>query len=325
VNEKTARTDWVACGPPRKIIMTIALNSVNTNIGAQVALQSLNSTNSQLQATQKRISTGLRVADATDDGGAYAIAQRVRSDVGALTSVDEQLGSAKGLVGTAVTALGKISDSVNTARGLLEKISDQSITQDSRDQYVASYKSLVSQVADYVDGSTYNGQSLLGKVAGGATAGAGRTVVSSENGGTLSISGADNSGLANTLASLIGSTFSRSAGGVDSFGAITAGADQSSAATALTATSGATAFAAALKGVADQANQTGADSNRLDATITFNNAKIDSLNAGLGALVDADLSKESAKLQALQIKQQLGTQALSLANQAPQSLLSLFK
>ena len=81
----------------------------------------------------------------------------------------------------------------------------------------------------------------------------------------------------------------------------------------------------ALKGVATQANQVGADSNLLDATISFNNSKIDSLNAGLGALIDTDLSKESAKLQALQIKQQLGTQALSLANQAPQALLSLFK
>jgi len=303
----------------------MSLNSVNTNIGAQVALASLNSTNTQLQASQKRISTGYRVADATDDGGAYAVAQRVRSDVGALTSVNEQLGNAKGLVGTSLSALGKISDSINTAKDLLVKISDNSIHQDQRDQYVASYKSLVTQVANYVDGSTYNGQSLLGKVAGGATAGTSKTVVNSEVGSTSTISGADNSGLANTLATLIGSTFSRTAGGADSFGAIAAGADQTSASTALTATTGATAFTTALKGVANQLNQTGADQNLLDATVTFNNSKIDSLNAGLGALIDTDLSKESAKLQSLQIKQQLGTQALSLANQAPQSLLSLFK
>ena len=303
----------------------MSLNSVNTNVGAQVALASLNSTNTQLQASQKRISTGYRVADATDDGGAYAVAQRVRSDVGALTSVNEQLGNAKGLVGTSLSALGKISDSINTAKDLLVKISDNSIHQDQRDQYVASYKSLVSQVANYVDGSTYNGQSLLGHVAGGATAGTSKTVVNSEVGSTSTISAADNSGLANTLATLIGSTFSRAAGGGDSFGAITAGNDQTAASTALTATSGATAFTTALKGVANQLNQTGADSNLLDATVTFNNSKIDSLNAGLGALIDTDLSKESAKLQSLQIKQQLGTQALSLANQAPQSLLSLFK
>jgi flagellin len=239
--------------------------------------------------------------------------------------VNEQLGNAKGLVGTSLSALGKISDTVNAAKALLVKIGDASIAQDQRDQYVGSYHSLLTQIANYVDNSTYNGQTLLGKVAGGPTAGASKSVISSELGNTATISAADNSALANTLATLIGSTFSRSATGVDSFGAIAAGADQTSAALALTATTGATAFTTALKGVADKLNQTGADANLLDATITFNSSKIDSLNAGLGALIDTDLSKESAKLQSLQIKQQLGTQALSLANQAPQSLLSLFK
>ncbi len=295
----------------------MSLNSVNTNIGAQVALASLNHTNTELQASQKRISTGLRVADATDDGGAYAIAQRVRSDVGALTSANEQLGNAKGLVGTASSALTKLSDSVNTAKGLLVKIGDASLPQDQRDQYVASYKSLVSQVADTVDGSTYNGQTLLGK-ASGAVAGAGKSVVSSEDGNSLSISGADSSGLASTLAGLIGLTFSRSAAGADTFSGTAA---QTAASAALSGTT----FSAAQKGVSDQLNQIGADSNRLDATISRNNDKIDSLNAGLGALIDTDLSKESAKLQALQIKQQLGTQALSMANQAPSSLVSLFR
>ena len=300
----------------------MSLNSVNTNVAAQVALASLNNTSGQLEATQKRISTGYRVADAADDGGAFAVAQRVRADVGALTSVNEQLGNAKGLVTTSLKALTNISDSVNKAQSLLVKIGDSSIPQGQRDQYVTSYKSLVSQVANFVDNSKYNGQTLLGSVAGAApVAGAAKTVINSETGTTSTIAGEDVSGLANTLAGLIGSTFSRSAAGVDSFGTITAGADQTAAALALSAT----AFSTALKGVADQLNQVGADSNLLDATISFNTSKIDSLNAGLGALIDTDLSKESAKLQALQIKQQLGTQALSLANQAPQALLSLFK
>ena len=85
------------------------------------------------------------------------------------------------------------------------------------------------------------------------------------------------------------------------------------------------AFSTLQSGVLNQLNQAGSDSNLLDATISFNSSKIDSLNAGLGALIDADLSKESANLQSLQIRQQLGTQSLSLANQAPQALLSLFK
>ena len=300
------------------------LNSVNTNIGAQVALQSLNLTTTQLQATQKRVSTGYRVADATDDGAAFAVAQRVRSDVGALTAVNQQLGNAKGLVGVANTGLTNVSNYLTDAKALLVNIGNAGISQDQRDQYVASYKSLVTRVANTVDGATYNGQTLLGKAAG-AVAGASTSVINNEVGATSAISGEDVSGLANTLATLIGSTFSRTAAGVDSFGAITAGNDLTSASTALSATTGATAFAVALKGVSDKLNQVGADSKFLDATITSNNAKIDSLDAGLGALVDTDLSKESANLQALQIRQQLGTQALSLSNQAPQALLSLFK
>jgi len=302
----------------------MSLNSVNTNISAQVALQSLNNTSSELQMTQKRISTGYRVADAADDGAAFAVAQRVRADVGALTSVNDQLGNAKGLVTTSMSALGKISDSVNQAQKLLVQIASNGTTQEQRNQYVTSYKAIVTQVADYVDNSKYNGQSLLGNAAG-AVAGTSKTVISSETGTSKTLNSEDMSGLASNLASLIGATFSRAVGGVDTFTAAAAGADQAAAATALSATSGATAFSTTLKDVADKTNQIGADSNALDATISFNSSKIDSLNAGLGALIDTDLSKESAKLQALQIKQQLGTQALSIANQAPQSLMSLFK
>ena len=229
----------------------MSLNSVNTNISAQVALQSLNMTSSELQATQKRISTGYRVADAADDGAAYAVAQRVRADVGALTSVNDQLGNAKGLVTTSLSALGKISDSVNQAQKLLVQIASNGTTQDQRDQYVTSYKAIVSQVADYVDNSKYNGQSLLGSTAG-AVVGTSKSVISSETGTSKTLSAEDVSGLASTLAGLIGATFSRTAAGVDTFTAAAAGADQTAAATALSATTGTTAFAAALKGIANQ-------------------------------------------------------------------------
>ena len=300
------------------------LNSVNTNVGAQVALQSLNLTNNQLQATQKRVSTGYRVADASDDGGAYAVAQRVRADVGALTSVNQQLGGAKGLVGTSLTGLTSISNSLTTAKGLLAQIADKSIAQGTRDTYVDSYKQLVQGIANAVDGSTYNGQTLLG-TASGAVAATDKSVINHENGATTTLKAADVSSLASTLASLIGATFSRDTAGVDQFTAAAPGADLTAASTALTTSSGATSFADVQTTVGNLLSQVGGSSKFLDATITFNSSKIDSLNAGLGALVDTDLSKESANLQALQIRQQLGTQALSLANQAPQSLLSLFK
>ena len=118
----------------------MTLSSVNTNVNAYVALQSLNSTSSALSAAQKQISTGYRVADATDDGGAFAVAQKVRSDVGALTTVNQQLGNAKGLVTTAISSLTNISNDFTSAKSLLVDIGDTSNSDAQRDQYIAQFK-----------------------------------------------------------------------------------------------------------------------------------------------------------------------------------------
>ena len=165
----------------------MSLNSVNTNQNAYIALQSLNSTSSALASAQKAISTGYRVADATDDGGAFAVAQKVRSDVSALTSVNQQLGNAKGLVTTAVSSLTSISNSFTAAKGLLVKLGDASISDSQREQYLSSFKTLISSVANAVDGSTYNGQTLLGS-ASGAVAGTSKTVINNEAGSQSTIS-----------------------------------------------------------------------------------------------------------------------------------------
>jgi flagellin len=218
--------------------------------------------------------------------------------------------------------LTSISNSVTDAKALLVKISDQSISDDQRNQYITSYTELVKTVADDVDNSTYNGQTLLGS-ASGAVSATSKSVINNESGSTSTLNAEDVSTLANTLAALIGATFSRSSSGVDT---ITLAASTSDAQTsALASLQPSAGFDTAQTALNNQLNQAGADSNYLDSQITFNSNKIDSLNTGLGALVDADLSKESAVLQSLQIKQQLGTQALSIANQSPQSLLSLFK
>jgi len=116
--------------------------------------------------------------------------------------------------------------------------------QDQRDQYVSSYKQIVTEVANVVDGSTYNGQTLLGATSG-AVPPTSLTVINNENGATSTLSAEDTSGLASTLAGLIGATFSRTAAGADTFTAAAAGADQTAASTALTTTSGATSFQAA--------------------------------------------------------------------------------
>ncbi len=106
----------------------MSLNSVNTNNGAMIALQSLNQTASSLASVQKQISTGYRVADATDDGAAYAVAQRVRSDVGALTSANQQLGNVKGLISTTITGLNNVSNTMIQMRDMLVKLADGNTT-----------------------------------------------------------------------------------------------------------------------------------------------------------------------------------------------------
>jgi len=283
----------------------MSLNSVNTNMNAAIALQSLNSTSSQLAQTQKTISTGFRVADATDDGAAYAVAQRVRSDVGALTSANQQLGYVKGLVSTTITGLNSVSNTLNEAREILVKLADSNTQGDQRDQYVAQYQSKMANVQTFLQDAGYNNKTLIGDITGSNGSFGSVAVIRNEVGATYGIA-----------------TF----GGSAFFASVNFTSTQLNAATSVVALITASGtFLNALSNLGTQLNTYGAASNYVDNQISYNNDKIDSLQGGLGSLIDADLAKESAKLQALQIRQQLGTQALSIANQAPQSLLSLFR
>ena len=283
----------------------MSLNSVNTNINAAIALQSLNTTSAQLAATQKTISTGFRVADATDDGAAYAVAQRVRSDVGALTSANQQLGNVKGLINTTLTGLNSVSNTLKSAREVLVKLADSNTQGDQRTQYAAQYASLLSNVKTFIQDAGYNNKSLIGDITGGNGTFGSVAVIRNEVGATYGIS-----------------TFGGSAFFASVNFTSTALASATSVQALITASG---TFLNALSTLGTQLNTYGSAANYVDNQISYNNDKIDSLNGGLGSLIDADLAKESAKLQALQIRQQLGTQALSIANQAPQSLLSLFK
>jgi flagellin len=288
----------------------MSLNSVNTNMGAMVALQSLEKTQEQLAVTQKQISTGFRVADSTDDGAAYAIAQTVRSNVGALTSANQQLGNANGLLATTQTALNNISNMMGSMRDVLVKLSDQSVTGNEQTNYENQYKSMLQNLKSFITDSTYNGKTLIGDISvNGSTAGYGTvSIATDESGGTYALAGHSYSAIFTSLASITTSDFaSGTAGHVVS--EITASG----------------MFIRMQNTVGNDLNTVGSSINYVNNQTTYNSDKIDSLNSGLGSLVDADLAKESAQLTALQIRQQLGTQALSLANQAPQSLLSLFK
>ena len=277
----------------------MAMNSVNTNLGSMVALQSLNKTSDQLSVVQKRISTGMRVADAKDDGGAFAVAQSVRADVAGLTAANEQLGGTKGVLETTFAALGKVSDTMVKARETLTRLADGTINDDQRAQYEAQYTALKSQIENFVADATYNGRTLLSTDTG---AGGGDIIMTrNESGGTFTVSAVD--------------------GATD----LVLAAAPTSAADAQSALQASGDFKTVEAKIADAMNQFGSDSNYVDSQVKYNKDKIDSLEGGLGALVDADLAKESAKLQSLQIRQQLGTQAMSIANQSPQMLLSLFR
>jgi flagellin len=282
----------------------MSLNSINTNNAAEIALDSLNATTAQLQGVQKQISTGYRVADATDDGAAYAVAQRVRSDVGALTSANQQLGNVQGLLSTTNSALNDVSNTLSSARDVLVKLADGNTTGSQRTQYIQQYQSLIAEVKTNFQDATYNSKSLIGNIGGNTIGNA--SVIRNESGNTYTISTFSGSALVASV-----NFTSTQLGGAGTVAAL------------IGTGTGAT-FINQINSLGSAQNKYGAATNYVTNQVSYNSDKINALNSGLGSLVDADLAQESAQLTALQIRQQLGTQALTIANQAPQSLLKLF-
>jgi flagellin len=276
----------------------MSLNSVNTNLGAMVALQSLNRTNEGLNMTQKRISTGFRVNDAKDDGAAFAVAQSVRADVAGLNAANEQLGGTKGILDTALAGLTKVSETMVKVRETLVRLADDTLNADQRAQYESQYTALRTQIENFITDATYNGRTLLSTTA--------------PEGGDIA-----------TTRNETGTTYTLTA--VDGAGTLVIAAAPTDAAGAQAALGSGGDFGTIQTALGNALNTFGSDSRYLDSQIAYNKDKADALEAGLGSLIDADLAKESARLQSLQIRQQLGTQALSIANQAPQTLLSLFR
>ncbi|QQP89325.1 hypothetical protein IGS68_25615 [Skermanella sp. TT6] len=271
-------------------------NSVNTNIGAMVALKNLNSVSDSLSSTQKRISTGLNVADAYDDGASYAVAEGIRSDVKAIGAVNERLAVGKGMIDVAVKAGENISKSLGDVRAVLTKLADEALTGSDRTNYENQYNTLKEDIKNFIADAKYNDINLIG------TGSTDQKIISNVDGGNIAIT-------AQNLTSAV----------YDQLGNAT---NATEAATMIASTGG---MANAMTNLGKAMNQLAADSRRVTNQIGFNNAIADATNTGLGAIVDADLAKESARLQSLQVKQQLSSQALSIANQSPQSLLGLFR
>lgn len=272
--------------------------SVQTNVSAMLALQNLNKTNTDLQTTQNRINTGLKVAGAKDNSSVFAVAQSMRADIGALGSVKTSLDRAVSIGDVAIAAGEAISDLLIEMREKATAAMDASIDSFARAAYDSDFKALINQIQVILQNADFDGANMLnGSISGGiaflADADAARSV-------TLSTQDMSFSGTIITLS------------GTASLGTV------SLAASAVSFVN------ASLDNVNAALARLGSDLKKMEAHRTFIGKLSDSLTAGVGNLVDADLARESAQLTALQVKQQLGVQALSIANAEPQIILSLF-
>lgn len=276
----------------------MAALSVNTNYGAMVALQQLNNTNMDLQQTQERINTGLKVAGAKDNGAVYAIAQGMRADLSGFGVVTDSLNRVNSTTEVAIAAGESIGDLLIDMKEKALAASDETLTTAQRDAFDEDFKALRDQISTIVGNAEFNGVNLINNSTAEITAfadadGTNNITVADEN---LSLSGA-----------IVTVTSTASLG-------------TATLASGLVAT-----IETSLTNLNQALARLGTSSKALTVHSEFITKLSDSLEAGVGHLVDADMAQESAKLQALQTKQQLGVQALSIANQAPQIINSLFQ
>ena len=270
-------------------------NSINTNVGTLIALQSLRTTQSNLYVASKQVQTGYRVADASDDASTFSVAQGVRANLQAYSSIQGSLANGAGLGAVTQAALTNISDLVGNLQGKITQLADGSISADQRTIYTADYNALTQQVSNFISQANYNGTNLL------SAGSAGKTFLADTNAATLTI-GAQSS--------------------VDAaFTAFTGAAGVASASAAASALGSLSTFQQA---VATSLGANAAETRALSLQSNFVNTVVDSVTTGLGAIVDADIGRASAAVQAQQVRQQLGVQSLSIANEQPATLLGLF-
>ena len=263
-----------------------------------VALQNFDNTAAEMQTTQNRISTGLLVASAKDNGAIWQIAQNERSQVSSLDTVKQSLQRAQSTVDVAVSAGQTISDLLNQIKAKTLAASDSSLDSTSRTALANDVTALVAQITRIGNNADFNGTNLIKSGAGNILA------LANANGGTnvLTVVAQDLS-VGGAKLGALGTVFTTTA---------TANTYLATVTTAITNVNSAVA-------------SLGTASNALTTHLSFVSALQDTLVQGVGNLVDADVAKESANLTAMQTKQQLGIQALSIANSSKQSLLSLFR
>jgi len=271
--------------------------SVNTNAGAMNALQYLNQTQGQLAVTQNAISSGLTVSSAKDNGALYAIAQNERGDVAGYQSVLNSINNGTSTIDVALSAGQSISDLLIQLKQQALSASDASLDTASRQALNASFQALLGQITTIVKGASFNGANLVNGSTNQVTA------LASSDGTRRITTSAQNMSLSGSIVTLKS----------------TASISTQTKASALVS-----AIQTSLTNVNAALAKLSAGSAKFSIQATFAQKLSDTLTQGIGNLVDANMAQESAQLQSLQVKQQLGVQALSIANSAPQTILSLF-
>ena len=272
--------------------------SINVNPGALNALRNLSTTNRELEQTQTRINTGLKIGSAKDNAAVYSIAQKLRGDVKGLNAVTQSLDRGISSVDVALAAANAISDLVLEMKERAVAAADEGLDTTSREALNEDFEALRDQITTIVNNADFNGTNLI-------DGGTDRVTAITNVDATEKIS------VAHQDLTLAGSI-------------IAIGPNST-----ISSQTGATSVVASLTSTVNNLNSVltklGSGSTTLENNRIFAGKLQDVIEVGIGNLVDADLATESARLEALQVQQQLGVQALSIANQSPQTILSLFQ
>lgn len=267
--------------------------SIQTNSGANIALQQLSINNAALERTQLRITTGLKVPGPKEDAASFQIATRLRGDIAGINAVKTALTTGESTVNVAVSAGESVSDLLTEIKAQIVQANQSGLDSASRSALDSDFVALRDQITTIVSTAEFNNVNLVRQSASAF----------------------------DVLSSVDGSVIRVSAQPLDT---TTLGLNDETLATSSGATAALTAIETAITNAADKLAALGSSARRVEIQADFTSSLVNVLNEGLGNLVDADLAEESARLQALQIQQELSIQALSIANSRPQSVLQLF-
>ncbi len=272
--------------------------SVNTNASALQTLQLLNGTSRELTDTQKKVSSGKKVDTPRDNGAIWAIAQNQSSIANALNAVMDSLDRGKSTVDVALAAGQNISDYLNQMRTKILAATDASLDSVSRKNLNEEFKVLRDAIANAVSSAEFNGYNII------KSGGLNYTALASSDGVKVITISALSLALGGANVTITATT---------TIGAVGA------------ANNALTEVVASIQNVNQGLAKMGAQARQVDNQNVFVSKLKDALDTGVSNLVDADLAKESARLQALQVKQSLGVQALGIANSSVNVLSSLFR